>query len=470
MAMAGEASTSGRGGLGERVQSYLDKTRNGEGMVYYPSGQVAAVVAKQGLGRIVTLFSDSPNSTILVNFDVDGVGGANYPNGKPWLVVTPSSYSLSDRKGNIVERGKFPRTSQEELRLEVTECITVRFLSRQAITVAFSAGDCQLEWACGETPRRAEGPYTAKVLGRLPDGRLELDVGSIRQRQAAIGSVYVPAGPHAKETDRPGLGSLRRALRSLDPACAVASTVEGLRSLDCRLSCIEVLPKPVLYGTSRSASANNLLGSGAAGSPAATLGPNGKWTLDDYGAPPLSAAQRRFASTMRSVDYSGRGKAYKAKRLKLPWMRLPDVQQQVYGDPLPDTLMMLVVLADWNPVCRTVEAVAEAANGQLREEAASKSGGEAAHVKMYRLDASEGNTLQDRYGFRTVPMFLCFYEGRLVAASNNVRAPGDAVALGVGALTRGRKGEFLPEGFRFGPGQDNTLLEYIRPGTILREL
>jgi hypothetical protein len=54
------------------------------------------------------------------------------------------------------------------------------------------------------------------VLGRTADGRLELDVAAIRARQAAVGSVYTPPGPHQTESARPGIGSLRNKLRCAD--------------------------------------------------------------------------------------------------------------------------------------------------------------------------------------------------------------------------------------------------------------
>ncbi|GFR47162.1 hypothetical protein Agub_g8853, partial [Astrephomene gubernaculifera] len=141
--------------------------------------------------------------------------------------------------------------------------------------------------------------------------------------------------------------------------------------------------------------------------------------LEDYGSPELSKAQQRLAASAARVaeQYQQR---YKAKRAKLPFMRLKDFDAQVAGPGAPsDMLLVVAVLADWNPVCARVEAAVEAAHGGLAEEAAARRGSEAARIKMYKLDASEGNTLQDRYGFRTVPMFLAFYEGKLVWASNN---------------------------------------------------
>ena len=50
------------------------------------------------------------------------------------------------------------------------------------------------------------------------------------------------------------------------------------------------------------------------------------------------------------------------------------------------------------------------------------------YEQMYRMDASEGSTLQKKYGFRTIPMLLMFFEGRLVEATN---APGSAPAIKV---------------------------------------
>ncbi|GIM00672.1 hypothetical protein Vretimale_5616, partial [Volvox reticuliferus] len=462
-----EPSTSGRA-LAMVASSELDKTNpsTGDGTIFYPSGNIAVIVCKQPGGQIITFFSDSKSSEILASFNAQGVGFVYYPTGKPWLVVTEAGYTLSDKKGNVVDRGKFPRVSSEVITLEASPNLTVHFTNRQNIVAAFRAADCTREWQCGEAPRRVEGPYTSKVVGAQLGGKLELDVGAIRQRQQAMGSVYVPPGPHAVETERPGVGSLKKALRRMDPTCALASTVTELRTLDSRLSQIDTLglgTSRVLYGTARSASAGALLG-GLSGSLPSPAGSSGR--LEDYGSPELSKTQQRFANALKPVEPK-----YKARRMKLPYMRLRDLSSQVMGQGAPsDTLIMLCVLADWNPVCARVESQLEAAHGQFTEEAAGRSGSESARIKMYKVDASEGNMLQDKFGFRTVPMFLMFFEGKLAFASNNIRTETEARDAALTALTRGRKQQLLPEGFRFTAGSDNTLLEYIRPTTVLREL
>ncbi|EFJ47483.1 hypothetical protein VOLCADRAFT_91846 [Volvox carteri f. nagariensis] len=567
-----EPSTSGRVAANVAI-SDLDKTNpsTGDGTIFYQSGNIAVIVCKQSGGQIITFFSDSKSSEILASFNAQGVGFVYYPTGKPCcdsinlcaasilrsigprpralvlgictpiprraaqhfpfqslayfthypcrLVVTEAGYTLSDKKGNVVDRGKFPRTSNEAitplplrdeepppfllrprstsenhspyvsltLRLEASANLTIRFTNRQNIVAAFRAADCVREWQCGESPRRAEGPYTAKVVSSQPGGKLELDVAAIRQRQQTLGSVYVSPGPHAVETERPGVGSLKKALRRMDPSCALASTVTDLRNLDARLGQIDTLGLSststssvsglggsgrVLYGTARSASAGALAGGGGAGAGGggagggSLAGGSSCGRLEDYGSPELSKTQQRFANALRPVEFK-----YKARRMKLPYMRLRDLESQVLGQTAPsDTLIVLCVLADWNPVCARVEAQIEAAHGQFVEEGAARSGSESARIKIYKVDASEGNTLQDKYGFRTVPMFLMFFEGKLVFASNNVRTASEARDAALAALTRGRKQQFLSESFRFNPGADNTLLEYIRPTTVLREL
>ncbi len=86
------------------------------------------------------------------------------------------------------------------------------------------------------------------------------------------------------------------------------------------------------------------------------------------------------------------------------------------------------------------------------------------------MDASEGSLLQESYGFRTVPMTLMRYGGKLVTASNSLRTSGELHAAALDALARGRKGAFLAEGFKFSGGRDDTVLDYIHADMVLREL
>merc|ERR1712070_257153 len=69
----------------------------------------------------------------------------------------------------------------------------------------------------------------------------------------------------------------------------------------------------------------------------------------------------------------------------------------------------------------------------------------------------------DHYRFRAVPMFLMFYNGRLVTATttlNKGAAPDalkDFLAQIETSIGDARSNRFLPENFQFDPGQDNAL-------------
>lgn len=90
---------------------------------------------------------------------------------------------------------------------------------------------------------------------------------------------------------------------------------------------------------------------------------------------------------------------------------------------------------------------------------------------MYKYNASQSNALQDKLGFRSVPMYLMYYGGKLVSASNALRSTAEVRSAAQHALTLGRKGEFLPAGFSFEGRDDNALLDCIKTDmSLLRGL
>ncbi len=59
------------------------------------------------------------------------------------------------------------------------------FQDRQNITATFNCEDVTKTFECGERLRRTER-YTEKATGRLPNGKVELDVESIRQATCKV--------------------------------------------------------------------------------------------------------------------------------------------------------------------------------------------------------------------------------------------------------------------------------------------
>jgi thioredoxin-like negative regulator of GroEL len=140
-------------------------------------------------------------------------------------------------------------------------------------------------------------------------------------------------------------------------------------------------------------------------------------------------------------------------------MAMKAVQDEVMSaaQAAHDTLYCVCLLADWQPGCQRLLPQLELGNGKLRGHAVAGK-----HVRLVRVDASEGRWLQRRFNIRSVPMLLMFYAGQLVAATNAVSSGEELVNSCVGALERGRKGVTLPDSFAFGDS-DNQLLDCIGP-------
>eukprot|EP00798_Chlamydomonas_sp_ICE-L_P025035 gene25035-10682_t len=386
-------------------------SKGGDQVLLWPSGRPSVAAFRPAEGQIITITADDDKGTILANFDHKGVGGVQYENGKPWLVSTLEGWTVSDKLGNIIERGIYPRKFPP-LECNVNLALTVIFKDRLDIVAKYVCEETRKEWQCGEMLRRTES-YTTKAVGSK-NGKLELDVASIRQRQKDVGSLYVPVGPHANRTDRAGLGRLKASLSQLPPEGALANTIKGLQESDARISSINNLPV-ALYGTSRMGSTANL--PGASGNLGSTQGGMDSTQsslsssymasiLPDYGAPPLSDTQKRLSRKPKRMD------AYKSRRTKLVLLRGLDIDATLFGEGVErDLLIAVVVLATWNPVCGKLETQLEYANCELQEEAGQ--------IKVFKLDASDGNMLQTKYDFRTSPMFLFFYNKKLVGATSS---------------------------------------------------
>eukprot|EP00201_Polytomella_parva_P008907 CAMPEP_0175057990 /NCGR_PEP_ID=MMETSP0052_2-20121109/11584_1 /TAXON_ID=51329 ORGANISM="Polytomella parva, Strain SAG 63-3" /NCGR_SAMPLE_ID=MMETSP0052_2 /ASSEMBLY_ACC=CAM_ASM_000194 /LENGTH=195 /DNA_ID=CAMNT_0016323291 /DNA_START=207 /DNA_END=790 /DNA_ORIENTATION=- len=192
--------------------------------------------------------SDHSRSKVLANFNHLGEGAINFASGKPWIVVTNDGYIVSDRKGDVVERGKWPRTNPDPIVCSVDDSLVVTFKSKQDISAHFSHEDVNHIWQCGENLRRTD-IYTAGALGSR-NGKLDLDVNRIRERQQSIGNLYVSPGPRQQSTELPGVGSLKVALRNSIRNPQLGEAIDDLRVLDYRMTLVSTLP-PGMSSTSK---------------------------------------------------------------------------------------------------------------------------------------------------------------------------------------------------------------------------
>lgn len=438
-----------------------------EGVIRYSSGNTAVVVTPCEAGQVVTVYTDDANNPkVLSMFDNKGIGFVCYKNGKPWLVVTQAGWKVSDRQGSILEQGRGVRNG-EEIRCEPTEHLLVTFRDRRSwCSLTFDCDGVRHTWDCSEHLKRSDS-HLDKVVGTGVNGKLQLDIEAIRARQADTGSVYVSKGPHSYVTQHTGLGSLKKALQSVRPGGPVQAAVQQLQASDSRIKLINTLPCPV-YGTARlsdkettslaftrlpdlTTSANSL--TNTAKSVSSPL-------LADYGAPAMSAKQRRWQKAGQSW---GKPAAFKSTRLKLESMTMDNVKSQVLsGTALRDTLYCICLMADWNPGCARLMPKLEEGYAAIHANTATQPGTPTGVIKVLKVDASEGNWLQNKYVFKSVPMFLMFFQGHLVYADNNISSGAELQSACARALVLGRKSEYLPDSYRFGQ-VDNSLLNSITP-------
>ncbi|KAJ9509438.1 hypothetical protein QJQ45_001894 [Haematococcus lacustris] len=305
-------------------------------------------------------------------------------------------------------------------------------------------------WLCGELILHPLGSYLlipahtylypswcVQVVA-TKGGKLQLDVDRIRARQAAEGSVYVlprmqPPPP------RVGRGSQHRWTGD----SLLAATMQQLQASDARLQQIRTLSQPV-YGTARTPSQAN---QGSCPPPSASSADRqatpqpqpqrssssrATWSAP---SPPLTASLRRLQHRCNTAVDPERCR-FVARRTQLPSLRMAAVEREVAGPQAPPGCLVCVAcLADWNPV--------------------------------YRVDVSEGHELKQRYGVCGVPMFLMFFNGRLVSVTNAIRSGKELHAACLAALDKGLRAQFLPDTFRCSAAS-NDLLDCIKPGMSLR--
>lgn len=157
------------------------------------------------------------------------------------------------------------------------------------------------------------------------------------------------------------------------------------------------------------------------------------------------------------------------RQKKLTQLRVADMEETLGGPTSRrDMLYVLCVLADWAPPCVAMEAELRKAVYQLgKKAAANKGGGPANRIQLFKVDASECSVLQSRYQFKTVPMFLMYFAGKLVEATNKPRGAAAIVEKVLQALVQGERGQTLPDNFSFHWRGDNTLLDDIQPQMTL---
>lgn len=188
-------------------------------------------------------------------------------------------------------------------------------------------------------------------------------------------------------------GALKTTLQTIPASSPVTETVRDLQALDSRLDAVDLLPKPTygsaaagpLTGTSQSLRGTLGASGGGDGSPASTR--RGTTTLaagmpEDWGSPALTPAMQKLASSIRPLDQNKQ--RHRPGRLKLTSLAMSAVQSKLMNtlEAPKEELQVVVLLADWSPVCSRLEAAAQTANRELVDEGTANPASPSGHVKV----------------------------------------------------------------------------------------
>jgi len=413
---------------------------NGIGFINYPSGNIAVNVTETIKGKLSMFCADSDKVRALANFDHRGVGAVCFASGQPQLVTTMKGFSLSDEAGNMLQSERWPRLAKEPIVFEPNQFLKVSFVDRQSITLTFSYGKVQHVFDCGEVLRRKDN-YLDKVVGR-DQGKYILDVERIRKEP----KVFTKPGPHSKVAVRAGLGSMRVALKSVKNP-ELKEMIQDIKFTEDRLSCLNWGTQS-LYGTQKSKQ------QAAPGANKGSL--TGTGLIEDLlnNDPVLTALGKKFQDNMKRADPYSIAK-FKSHRAKLPLVKIAALDAFLGADS--DRVIMVCVLADWQPGCRKWEyMLAEANHELLARGTASRNG-----PLMVKVDTGETRALNDKYKFNSVPMYLVYHKAMLVWASNAIVSKADVMKVFEICQAKVAKEEYLPPNFQF-HGPDNKLLDEFR--------
>eukprot|EP00854_Cymbomonas_tetramitiformis_P003109 gene3109-3941_t len=330
-----------------------------------------------------------------------------------------------------------------------------------------------LEFQCGEVRKRTDS-YLDKVSHRQ-GGKCMLNIHDVRGDPFFHTSpqlqIYHKAGP-AKASPLTGVNSLRTTLPNIDSKSDLGMLLDDVSQTCQRLACINTMPIP-LYGTER----DGTLGDTGRMKLTKSFTPPGTLTspiVKDYASlPPVTltkAQQKKLRSLYRINPNAPPNYSLKRKRLKAVKVKS---LYDFLGVCNRETLVTIVCLADWQPLCRKVLPVLEAINYEMEEkfekEKAAKaeewrnSGNETKPPEphpssvLVQVDVSESRFLQNKFNFKTVPMFLCYMEGHLVHISNTMTDRDQFQEQVNGATQAGKRGAYLPDDFKFKPGVTSQL-------------
>jgi hypothetical protein len=425
-----------------------------DGFAYYSDGKIAAMVQRMGAGYY-TYFYDSQGGArkqgeLLASFDPFGVGQVYYQNGKNRMTINMDTMWMYDDKGDVMrivdwEKKKLKEDAErkkgtaEDKVCEVFEVslnghLTLRMVNRQDMRVDIKIGLVSHSIPCGERLTRTS-TYLQKVTSQHKwgeyRGKFEIDLSQTDgHRWHNTPNHYQKPKIHLIPDDQQLCQLMEKcgSIHADDKAGKFNTTAFITKETVAELS-DNNKDDPLI------ASSNNSEGRRSAS--------------------PTKAAKPRIDNKLQKVD------KYRLLRIKLDEIQ-PKQYDKFLATVQSDVVVMVVCLSSWAPASKKVEATMEEVNADIVRSQQDQHESPLPY-RLVKFDMSS-HLLRDRHHIRTVPMFLCYYSGRLVYANNTLNGLGtrkeDAMAQLELSLSAGKGSAFMPDDYKF-PVVDNNLMDGV---------
>eukprot|EP00743_Colponemidia_sp_Colp-15_P004332 GILK01004672.1.p1 GENE.GILK01004672.1~~GILK01004672.1.p1 ORF type:complete len:687 (-),score=94.37 GILK01004672.1:76-2136(-) len=355
------------------------------------------------------------------------------------LVAGKKLLKLLDENGNVARHWVWETALSEPLEIKLNRSMRFTLYNRQHMEVTFRNEEIERTFEVGQRFKRTDSYLDKSRSDGL--GRLEIDLNStkypsLRDRQSLLGTKqartltadlfqHAELGQFVGAMDtmtrgikkgnwgvKPYFEKPNRLAQSLPNLGRPGSTHGSVASRNASRSRLDL---------SSSASATNLastmqfLNESIQG--AATLKRMSTVEIKEQVNRLNPALSRSSILTCSSGRYSAEiplpAHLHPSLR-KLDTVTHKQLDAYLSSSNVADKLVVLCCLASWHPQCRQAEQFLEVVNAELHDR--QKRSSETCSFILVKTDASESRLLVERYNLHCLPMYLMFYNGRLVYA------------------------------------------------------
>ena len=416
--------------------SYFKK--DGSGIVHYPDGRIAVnVVAGDGIppGLFTTFFTRKGKKDVLGSWNAVGVGSCVYKNNRVMLNTTEVGGTYYDELGDLVRMwtwDKKPLT--EPICVSLNDFIDLEVVNQKDIRATFHAGDKKVVFQMGKVMRRADS-YLDKITGVGTGderGKFTLDITKCREALAKTQVLRDSFKAAKVDPNMPKEGALDpRVIEMANNPSKV--TTKAIRDQIAVIMTITTENASSLHALSY---IEHEIGEDGRRRPAKTVGPDPLsqsaklqqqmakgWKCVLPRADPDSAPTRAPVLMGGRFETCTRFSPYFTKKVKLTAIKSAEYDTFLAKVPKTQAVLIACISAAVPLASNRAVALLEDANGivwerfggmvDLKTRECTKSVNDLPY-RIATFDIAEGRLLVQRHNIKSVPMFLIYYNSRLV--------------------------------------------------------